>query len=161
MAEFEPAFNFMIPHEGGYVNDPDDPGSETNFGISKRSYPDLDIAALTLEDAAAIYQRDFWDNQYYSEIKSQPVANKVFDLAVNMGTNRAHVLAQRSCGDCGHPVKEDGHIGPFTVLAINQSDEELMLHSLRFHAAKFYRDLATTSSSRMKFLAGWLRRAAV
>ena len=53
---FEDAFDRLISHEGGYVNDPLDPGGETKFGISKRSYPTLDIAALTREDARAIYR---------------------------------------------------------------------------------------------------------
>ena len=48
------AIEHVLKFEGGYVNDPDDPGGETNFGISKRSYPDLDIAALTVADAVEI-----------------------------------------------------------------------------------------------------------
>ena len=48
IARFDAAFKALIDHEGGYVNHPKDPGGETKFGISKRSYPTLDIAALTL-----------------------------------------------------------------------------------------------------------------
>src|SRR5574343_326744 len=58
---FDQAFDRLIGHEGGYVFDPHDPGGETKFGISKRAYPALDIAALTLADAKAIYRRDYWD----------------------------------------------------------------------------------------------------
>ena len=52
---FDKAFEILIGHEGGYVNHPDDPGGETKFGISKRSYPDVNIAALTLDDSKLIY----------------------------------------------------------------------------------------------------------
>ena len=62
MADRFPAFiNRILGHEGGYVNDPQDPGGETNWGISKRSYPGEDIKNLTLDQAAAIYRRDYWD----------------------------------------------------------------------------------------------------
>ena len=57
---FDQAFDRLISNEGGYVNNPADPGGETNWGISKRSYPDVDIANLTREGAKAIYLRDFW-----------------------------------------------------------------------------------------------------
>ncbi|WP_324606443.1 glycosyl hydrolase 108 family protein [Xenorhabdus nematophila] len=54
------AINSLLPMEGGYVNDPHDRGGETQYGISQRSYPRLDIRALTQDDATAIYYRDFW-----------------------------------------------------------------------------------------------------
>ena len=58
---FDVAFEKLIGHEGGYVNDARDPGGETQYGISKRAYPDEDIAGLTLERAKQIYRRDYWD----------------------------------------------------------------------------------------------------
>jgi lysozyme family protein len=58
---FDQAFTRLLGHEGGYVNNPADPGGETNWGISKRSYPQVDIKALTQQQAKWIYQRDFWD----------------------------------------------------------------------------------------------------
>ena len=57
---FDVAFEKLIGHEGGYVNDARDPGGETKYGISKRAYPDEDIAGLTLERAKQIYRRDCW-----------------------------------------------------------------------------------------------------
>ncbi|WP_425526518.1 glycosyl hydrolase 108 family protein [Xanthomonas oryzae] len=50
----------MLSHEGGYVNDPRDPGGETQWGISKRAYPELNIRALTRDQAIEIYRRDYW-----------------------------------------------------------------------------------------------------
>lgn len=60
MTLWEAAITTLLKVEGGYVNDPRDPGGETKYGISRRSYPNLDIARLTREDAVAIYERDFW-----------------------------------------------------------------------------------------------------
>ena len=59
-ARFLKAFEKVLRHEGGYVNDPLDLGGETKYGISKRSYPHLDIKNLTLDQAKQIYFRDFW-----------------------------------------------------------------------------------------------------
>jgi len=55
MSAFEPAFEFMLPHEGGYADDPNDRGGQTKFGISKRQYPNEDIRNFTLDEAKAIY----------------------------------------------------------------------------------------------------------
>lgn len=74
--------------EGGYTNDPDDPGGETKWGISKRAYPDLDIANLTLEDAIEIYRKDYW-NPCNCDNLDWPLACAVFDTAVNCGVKRA------------------------------------------------------------------------
>ncbi len=55
MTNFEGALKFTLSWKGGLVNDPNDPGGETKYGISKRAYPELDIANLTLEQAKGIY----------------------------------------------------------------------------------------------------------
>jgi lysozyme family protein len=77
--------------EGGYVNDPKDPGGETNFGISKRAYPNLDIKALTPETVAPIYKRDYWDKIAADNLPS-PLNWIAFDCAVNQGVGEAAIL---------------------------------------------------------------------
>lgn len=159
MAEFEPAFQFMIPHEGGYVNDPLDPGGATKYGITQRNYPDLNIANLSLPDARAIYLRDYWSGQPYCQFASQAVANKVFDLAVNMGQAEAHKLLQRALNDCGEMLVVDGVIGELSVAGVNRCDPQLLLEALRYQARNFYFTLVARRPSSSKFLDGWLRRA--
>lgn len=88
MTNFERAFAFIIGEEGGYVNDPHDPGGETKFGISKRAYPGVDIKALTLDGAKAIYREDYWNALRLDERKYGP-ALVLFDCAVNQGVVRA------------------------------------------------------------------------
>jgi lysozyme family protein len=73
--------------EGGYVNHPDDPGGETNFGISKRAYPDLNIAMLTKSQAAAIAKRDYWDK--VPDTLSDELRWMAFDAAFHHGIGRA------------------------------------------------------------------------
>lgn len=85
---------FVFKWEGGYVNDPTDPGGETNFGISKRSYPNLDIKNLTKQAAQAIYQRDYW-NAIGGDTLNPELACAALDTAINMGVSRAkQFLAQ-------------------------------------------------------------------
>lgn len=159
MSDFRPAFEFMIRHEGGYVNDPHDAGGETNWGISKRAYPELDIKTLTQEDAAQIYQRDYWQPHPYGMIESQGVADKVFDFAVNMGFNRAHKLLQSSCNECGQLTTVDGGFGPVTLRATNACDPKRLIDELKASASKFYMTLASERPTNQKFLNGWLTRA--
>ena len=60
MSAFDYALDFVLREEGGYTNNPNDPGGETNYGICKRNYPNLDIKGLTRAQAIAIYRRDYW-----------------------------------------------------------------------------------------------------
>lgn len=85
---FDQAVAFVLKWEGGYVFDADDPGGETNFGITKKSYPTLDIKNLTAGQARDIYHRDYWlavgcDSLAY------PLDFIAFDTAVNCGPGRA------------------------------------------------------------------------
>ncbi len=89
---FDEAFDILIGHEDGYVNNPHDPGGETNWGISKRSYPKLDIKSLTRSQAKAIYRSDFWGP--LPKGVDGPVMFQLFDLAVNSGVRRATQILQ-------------------------------------------------------------------
>lgn len=151
MADFNIAIKTVLENEGGYVDDPDDKGGETNFGISKRSYPSLDIKNLTMEEASAIYQKDFWK---FDGINDQAVATKLFDSFVNMG-RRAIRFAQALVG-----AAQDGAYGPGTEAAINSADPEQFLSGYRNSLVDYYRGLVERDSSLGEFLAGWLRRAA-
>lgn len=88
MSGFDAALDHVFRWEGGYVNDPRDPGGETKYGISKRAYPDMDIAALTTQQAAAIYRRDYWQRAGCDDLPPAQAA-ALFDAAVNAGAARA------------------------------------------------------------------------
>jgi lysozyme family protein len=88
MNDFEQAIELLLAIEGGYVNDPDDPGGETKYGISKRSYPHLDIENLTVEEAKAIYHRDFW-TPIAAVVNEPRLRILAFDTAVHSGVQTA------------------------------------------------------------------------
>jgi len=95
---FEAAFSLVVGIEAGYVNDPQDPGGETKFGVSKRAYPNLDIAQLNLEEAKTIYQRDYW-TKCHCETLAWPWALALFDCAINQGVSTALHLQALFPGD--------------------------------------------------------------
>jgi lysozyme family protein len=91
---FERAFQIVVGIEAGYVNDPEDPGGETKYGISKRAYPNEDIKNMTLERAKNLYIRDYWLRCHCDKL-AWPWAISVFDCAVNEGQPTAlHMLAK-------------------------------------------------------------------
>lgn len=98
LATFDQAVGMVLKHEGGYVNDPVDPGGETKYGISKRAYPKVDIAGLTVDGAKAIYKRDYWDAIGADQLPAN-VRYAAFDTAVNMGVGVARKFLKESGGD--------------------------------------------------------------
>ena len=150
IARFDAAFKALIDHEGGYVNHPKDPGGETQFGITKRSYPHLNIRDLTLDDARAIYRRDFWGRL---QCDALPLAARfqVFDAAVNSGPGNAARWLQAAAG-----VAQDGLIGPATRQAIDAMHPAALV--ARFNAARLL--FMTSLSTWPTFSRGWARRIA-
>lgn len=150
-ADFMVAIEILLGHEGGYVWHKDDPGGETNWGISKRSYPHVDIKNLTREGAMAIYYKDFWLPVVDSAVMHLSVAIQLMDAAVNHGIPRAKKLLQQAVF-----VKDDGIIGPLTLAAVAMSDHnDILLRFLGFRT-KFFIGLNTFPS----FGRGWMDRIA-
>lgn len=109
---FDQAFEKLLGHEGGYVNDPRDPGGETKFGVTKRTYPGEDIKALTVARAKEIYLRDFWGPAGCDAVPDG-VRFDLFDTAVNSGVRRAVKLVQQTVGET-----QDGVLGTRTLQAL-------------------------------------------
>lgn len=160
MSEFSKAFEFLLPHEGGYTVDS---GGPTKFGISQKTYPQMsteEIRNLTIAEAEAIYRRDFWEPNRYGAIDSQPLASKIFDLAVNMGPGTANKLLQGAVKLCGVSVACDGVIGPETLQAVNDAPELMLMRNLVALAVARYRQLADDNDNLKQYLEGWIKRAA-
>ena len=155
---FETVVSMVLDHEGGYVNHPSDPGGQTNYGISKRAYPELDIAGLTEEDAKKIYKEDYWDRIKGDDLPVG-VACAVMDYAVNSGISRSSKALQSACG-----IKQcDGVIGPHTLNAVwatvkNDNNEVVkekdLIESIITSRKDFIRDLSIYDT----FGKGWERR---
>jgi lysozyme family protein len=163
MSSFAAAFKKIIVIEGGYSDDAADHGGETRYGISQRSYPDLDIAALTLEAARTIYQRDFWDAFSLGSLTSQAIAEEVFDSHVNTGPRVAIWLQQAynltNYWQGNHDLQEDGDIGPLTIAAINTSPHpDRILKVLNGLQIGHYIQIVRKSPGQEKWFGGWLQR---
>jgi lysozyme family protein len=147
---FETAFDRTIGHEDGYVNDPNDPGGETKWGISKRSYPNLIIKALTREQAKEIYLRDFW-NRIHADRLDDGVAYQLFDFAFHSGIETAVRYLQRALR-----VADDGHWGPVSQHAADRTDESDVI--MRLNAERL--DFMTRLKNWPEHGRGWARRVA-
>jgi lysozyme family protein len=152
MSYFDKAIVEVLKHEGGLVDHPNDPGGITNFGISKRAYPLLNIKSLTKEFAIELYRRDYWSAWYDS--MPYEVAAKTFDMAVNMGKAQAHKILQRAVG-----VVDDGVVGPKTVAATNAQNVDKTLANITEQQLKFYDKIIEKKPTSKVFLSGWTRRA--
>lgn len=147
MTAFEKAFAIVVGEEGGFGADPRDPGKWTSgrcgvgackgtrFGISAASYPQVDIAGLSLDGARAIYLRDYW-NAVRGDALPPALALLVFDSAVNNGAGQAIRWLQSALG-----VAADGSIGPHTLDAVARAAPGAAL-------------LAEFQATRLMFMAG-------
>jgi len=153
LVEFDEIIEVVLHHEGGYVNDPDDPGGETNFGIAKRSHPDVDIANLTKDGAKEIYKEHYWDRNKVESL-SEDLRHIYFDMCVNQGRGRAVKIMQRAANAKGADLKVDGGMGPKTIAAMDGVE----LDRVRAYRIKYYADLVTRKPDLEKFYFGWFRR---
>jgi len=154
--EFKDAIKIILKHEGGYVNDPIDPGGETMMGISKRAYPHLDIKNLTKDEVKDIYYKDYWVK---SKCQSIPDYLRLiyFDMVVNMGRNRAVRVLQTAINAKGLKTDIDGGIGPQTIK--NAEKSKLKAGRLRSYRVKYYADLVNRKPKLEKYWYGWYKRA--
>jgi len=155
MADFEPAVTKTIRREGGdaVTEDPDDPGGLTRYGISKRAHPEVDPRNLSLDGAKAIYRKDYWGPCDGDMLKSQLVAELIFDAAVNMGVNQAIKLAQIAAG-----LEPTGVMDGTLLAVLNEADQDQF--AAAFILAKITRYLALVKKNRKleKYFYGWVRR---
>tara|TARA_B100001079_G_C16290903_1_gene460932 strand:+ start:237 stop:908 length:672 start_codon:yes stop_codon:yes gene_type:complete len=155
LTEFDDIIEVVLEHEGGYVNDPKDPGGETKYGVSKRAYPDVDIKGLTIEGAKEIYKRDYWDKNKVDTVPSK-LKHIYFDMAVNMGKGRAvRILQEAANGKNKNKIDVDGGLGPATRRAL----EGVELERVRAYRVKYYANLVKRKPDLGKFYFGWFRRS--
>ncbi len=156
--EFLAAVGRVLADEGGYSSNPDDRGGATRFGISARSNPGVNIAALTRDAAVKIYWREWWLQFGFARLPAAAAA-KTFDLAVNIGAGHAIECLQRALRACGRRVTEDGVIGEGTALEAGRANPAALMAAIRAEAAGHYRVTAALVPGDREFLDGWLNRA--
>ena len=149
---FDKCLEMLLHHEGGYVWHEEDPGGETNLGVTKKVYQDWggtkDMIDLTVEDVAPIYKKNYWDRCKCDELSSG-LDWAVFDWAVNSGTRRVSKALQKACG-----AERDGVIGNKTLALANGQNVKYMIEEISVMRQSFYESLRTFKT----FGRGWTRR---
>jgi lysozyme family protein len=159
---WENSFHHVLQSEGGYVNDPADPGGETNLGVTKAAWAAYigrpvehgEMHALTKEMVEPFYKANYWDKCHCDEL---PIGldYAVFDFAVNGGVKRAAKFLQQAVG-----VEADGSIGAGTVAAAQAVSPQDAIEAFSQAKKDFYNGLAEKNPTQQKFLHGWLNRVA-
>ena len=169
MADFEVYFPKLLVHEGGFVNDPDDPGGATNKGITLKTFesyaeslleidPTLEnLKNLTDDQAKQIYKLEYWDKVHGDDIQLQDLAEIVFDFFVNAGAHASELL-QRTLNQLGASLKVDGEIGENTLKALVNADPIKVYRRYKQGRIDYYNRLVSQNPSLRKFLQGWLNR---
>lgn len=159
----EVAFPYVVGEEGRLSMDPLDPGNwtggkcnvgtllGTKFGVSAKSYPHLDIANLTLEDARVIAKNDYWD-KFHGDSLLPAIALCVFDFGYNAGVHESVTLLQRALR-----ITEDGICGPKTIGAANIAITRVLLRNFTDERMAFYQRLPGFPHEGK----GWMKRAAL
>lgn len=175
MANINKAIEHVLKLEGGFVDDPDDPGGRTKFGISQRQYPALDIKSLTRAEAREIYREDYATPLLLDRIHSTDVATELLEQSVNFGQVRAVAFAQLALNMIARPVGIDGLIGRETIRALNtlRSEDRMRwlktANGIQFAYYMFITGWldrivdwfrASAGALSKKYLRGWLKRIA-
>ena len=172
MDNFDYAFNYTVGQEGGFTKDPNDAGNwtggtigsgqlkGTKFGISAASYPNVDIENLTIDQAKAIYQKDYWTKYNYDKITSQLISSKCFDMTVNMGGTAPYLIQLALKAYTQNNITIDGQIGTETIIALNASNEMNLFFGLEVASGVYYWTLVNKANSKLKiYFNGWIKRA--
>lgn len=159
---FDKALKFTLQWEGGYVNHPNDPGGETNFGVTKATYdayrkskklPLQSVKFITITEVKDIYKNNYWFRAYCDRVKNPNLAIVLFDTAVNFGVRRANLWLQKSLG-----VKEDGEVGPETLAKLAQADNGLLALRICDYRIAYRHERVAKNPTQQVFLKGWLNR---
>lgn len=173
MADFTQAFQLVIAHEGGYVNDPDDPGGETYKGVARKihskwdgwtkidmlkrqqAFPaNLDRDVDLQQDIVDFYHLNYWDRIKGDDILNQDIANSVFDFAVNAGVSTSASLAQMVI-----KADTDGVIGPKSLESLNTFDPEHFLAAFTIAKIARYISIVKRRPTSRKYFYGWVCRS--
>ncbi len=155
---FDQCLALVLKHEGGWVNDPHDPGGETNMGVTKKTWEDWvghpvppgSLKTLTVADVAPVYRKNYWDKVRGDDLPDG-VDYAVFDYAVNSGVTRA----SRQLQACAR-VEADGIIGMKTLAAVKAADPVALIKCICDNRLAFLKSLPTWN----RFGKGWGNRVA-
>jgi lysozyme family protein len=140
--------------EGGYVNDPNDAGGETKFGISKRAHPDINIKALTKDQARDILVQDYIIDPGFDALPPGSLREQLIDFGFHSGPKAAIRALQQVLG-----TTVDGTLGPGTLAALAKRDALRVNNELVKRRVMLLCDITVKRPANLRFLSGWLKRA--
>ena len=189
MAEYQTAYDKLLAHEGGYVNDPADSGGETYKGVARRHHPDwsgwsridrakgqsgfpgkLEDDSVLQRQVSGFYKKHYWDRIKGDDLPDQSIAEEVFDTGVNMGMRRAARFLQESINLLDRNQAEglvvDGKVGSKTIQALKKSlqgDQSNYFVLLLLNVFQGYRyiEVLRLNPKNERFTRGWLKRVAL
>lgn len=146
-------FDRLIEREGGYVNNPNDPGGETKYGISKRSYPHVDIPNLTKEQAKDIYRQDF-----YLKTRIYLLPDDLHEVVLDWAVHSGPVIAIKELQRLSGAKAVDGVIGSDTLASLAGWDHERLVELYLGQRLRFMARLIRTEPRLAQFAVGWVNR---
>jgi lysozyme family protein len=172
MADFNTSIEKTLINEGGYVNNPKDPGGETYLGWSRVNHP-TDPVWLLIDKAKAIpnfpnnldsdpsireaiknsYKAEYWNTILGDSINSQPIADSIFDYAVNAGVSASVALVQTALD-----LSRDGKMGDSTITSLNNAVPETFLMAFSLAKIVQYVGIVKRKPASQQFFYGWVKR---
>ena len=162
LTEFDDIIQVVLEHEGGYVDDPDDRGGATNWGVTQKVYEDFvgyscnkeEIKKMTQETAEEIYFQKYWKPSKADQVPDR-LKHIYFDMVVNFGKRGAVKVLQQAAVAKGHKIADDGGIGPNTLKAIKNVETD----RVRAYRVLKFASIVIKKPTQEKFWLGWFRRA--
>jgi lysozyme family protein len=156
VADLNQAIQKTLVHEGGYVNNPNDKGGPTKYGITQADMPGVDMSTISQIEAIAYYREHYWKD-LYSQINSQLVAEKLFDMGVLMGVGTAVKLLQVTIKN-RMMIVPDGVFGPQTLADVNLQRSDELLSCYRVTLLNHAVNIAGANPKDSEFIQGWITR---
>ena len=183
MAQFDKAFQITLGHEGGYSNDPNDPGGETIYGVARKKNPNWEGWALldnfkkdsnnfpknALADSSvmshvkALYKKNYWDVHHLDAMNSQEIANEMFDTGINLGPGKASLFLVSALNLLNRGAKDyadiqEGNITTAVALVNNHKRPQNVLKALNGFQFMHYYNITKNNPTFELYFNGWLNR---
>ena len=166
-SKFNSIIDKNLEHEGGYVNDKNDRGGETKYGITKPFMEEykyalpgekaIPIKDLTVDDAKKLYKA-MWDRYNLGYIRDKDLAYVIYDYMINSYAGTVAKRTQEILNTKGAALKVDGHIGEKSLNAIHDSDPKWLIDEILKNRQHYHRQDVYNNPVQIKFYAGWMNR---
>jgi lysozyme family protein len=166
MDRFTRAFSYVYGNEKGYVDDPDDSGGPTNFGVTIKTLSEWrgrpvtaeDVKRLEITEAMNILRKKYWDFLRCDEIQNEAVTIVLFDAGVLFGRSGAVKTLQKALVALGAEIKVDGVMGPKTIAAVNALGGPKLVDIFSGELKNRVRSIVLARPEKQKFVKGWTYR---